>query len=297
MSPIALFAIPTAIWGSTWLAITFQLGVVPPQASVVYRFAIAAVVLAALCAACGRSLGFPPRTHFWLAAQGVTFFGLNYVAVYVAEHYVTSGLVAVVFSTIVFMTPVGARLAFGTPITMRMGIGAALGVAGVALLFLPELRSDERAGHSALGIAYAFAATAIAAVGNLVSIRLHRDNVPVFTGTAWGMAYGAATAAVTAAIAGTAWTFDARWPYVTSLIYLALFGSIVAFGAYFLLLRRVGAGPASFLGVSTPVVAMLLSTLFEGYSWTWMAAVGVALAVAGIALALGGKRDRQAPGS
>jgi drug/metabolite transporter (DMT)-like permease len=297
VGPVALFAITTAIWGSTWLGIKFQLGVVPPQASVVYRFAIAAAVLALACVARGRSLAFAPRTHVWLAAQGMTFFGLNYVAVYVAESYVTSGLVAVAFSTISFMTPIGARLAFGTPIAARTSIGAALGVAGVALLFLPELRTDKTGGDPALGIAYAFAATAIATVGNLVSIRLQRDRVPLFTGTAWGMAYGAATAAVAATIAGTAWTFDLRWPYVASLVYLALFGSIVAFVAYFLLLRQVGAAPASFLGVSTPVVAMLLSTLFEGYQWTWVAAIGVALAVGGIVLALGGKRDRQTAGS
>ena len=290
LSPITLFGIATAIWGSTWLAITFQLGVVPPPASVAYRFALAAAILAAGCAVKGRSLAFPLRAHAWLAAQGATFFGLNYVAVYVAERYVASGLVAVVFSTIVFMTPIGTRLAFGTPITARMGLGATLGVAGVAMLFLPELRSAETGSDPALGIAYALGATAIAAVGNLISMRLQRDNVPLFTGTAWGMAYGAASAAIAATLAGTEWTFDPSWSYVLSLAYLAVFGSVVAFGAYLSLLKRVGAGPASFVGVSTPLVAMLLSTAFEGYRWTWTAAIGVALAVAGIVLALGGRR-------
>ena len=109
MSPAILFAIPTAIWGSTWLAIKFQLGVVPPRGSVAYRFALAAVILAAWCFARGRSLAFPARTHAWIAAQGATFFGLNYIGMYVAERFVTSGLVAVVFSTIVFMTPIGTR--------------------------------------------------------------------------------------------------------------------------------------------------------------------------------------------
>jgi drug/metabolite transporter (DMT)-like permease len=291
-SPAILFGIATAIWGSTWLAIKFQLGVVPPEASVAYRFALAAVILAAGCYARGRSLAFPARTHAWIAAQGATFFGLNYVGVYVAERYVTSGLVAVVFSTIVFMTPIGTRIAFGTPIAPRLAIGATLGVAGVALLFLPELRAAGEGGDAALGIAYAFGATLIAAIGNLITMRLQRDNVPVFTGTAWGMAYGALTAALVATLWGTEWTFDARPPYVISLAYLALFGSIAAFGAYFLLLKRVGAGPASFVGVSTPVLAMLLSTLFEGYRWTWVAAVGVVLAIAGNLLAL-----RARPGS
>ncbi len=286
LNPLTLFAIPTAIWGSTWLAIKFQLGVVPPQASVAYRFALAAMILAARCLVRGRSLAFPARTHVWMAAQGATFFGLNYVLIYVAERYVASGLVAVVFSTIVFMTPIGTRIVFGTPITPRLAIGATLGVAGVALLFLPELRAAGEGGDTALGMACALGATLIAAIGNLVSMRLQRDGVPVSTGTAWGMAYGALTAALVAAIGGTAWTFDASVPYVASLAYLAIFGSIAAFGAYFLLLRSVGAGPASFVGVSTPVVAMLLSTLFEGYRWTWVAVVGVVLAIVGNLLAL-----------
>lgn len=286
-NPAALFAVATAIWGSTWLAITFQLGIVPPEVSVAYRFALAALVLAAACAARGRSLAFPLRTHAWLAAQGVTFFGLNYVGVYVAERYVASGLVAVVFSTIVFMTPIGTWLAFRTPITMRIGVGATLGVLGVALLFLPEVQGAARSGDAIRGIGYALGATAIAAVGNLVSMRLQRDNVPVFAGTAWGMGYGAATAALVATLGGAVWSFDLRWPYVVSLVYLAVFGSVIAFGAYLSLLKRVGAGSSSFVAVSTPVVAMLLSTAFEGYRWTWTAALGAVLAASGIVLALG----------
>ena len=286
MSPALLFAIATAIWGSTWLAIKFQLGVVAPQASVAYRFALAAVLLAAWCAARGQPLAMSGRAHRWLALQGATFFGLNYVAVYVAERYVASGLVAVIFSTIVFMTPIGTRLAFGTPISGRLALGGALGVLGVALLFLPELRAAGQGGDAALGVAYAFGATIIAAIGNLVSMRLQRDGVPLFPGTAWGMAYGAVTAAIAATIGGVTWSFDARLPYVLSLAYLAILGSVVAFGAYFLLLRKVGPGPASFVGVSTPVLAMVLSTLFEDYRWTGVAVAGVLLAVAGNVIAL-----------
>jgi drug/metabolite transporter (DMT)-like permease len=225
-----------------------------------------------------------------MAAQGATFFGLNYVGVYVAERHVASGLVAVVFTTIVFMTPLGTRIAFGTPIAPRVVIGGGLGVVGVAMLFLPELRGASGDTRTLTGIGYAFGATVIAAVGNLVTLRLQREQVPVFTGTAWGMAYGALTAAVCAALAGAEWTFDARLPYVASLVYLVVLGSIVAFGAYFLLLRQVGPALASFVGVSTPVVAMLLSTLFEGYQWTGTAAIGVVLAISGNVIALRGRR-------
>src|SRR5438093_10342563 len=143
-SPAALFAISTLIWGSTWLAIKFQLGVVAPEVSVALRFALAALLLAAWCAMSGRSLRFGLRAHAFIALQGALLFGLNYIAVYWAERYAASGLVAVLFSTIVFMNPIGARLLFGTALALRMLIAAVLGVSGVALLFVPELAEARR---------------------------------------------------------------------------------------------------------------------------------------------------------
>lgn len=286
MSNPALFLTATLIWGSTWLGITFQLGVVPPEVSVAYRFALAAALLAAWCAWRGVPLRFSRRDHAFLAGTGATLFGFNYVTVYWAERFVPSGLVAVVFSTIVFMSPVGMRLAFGTPMSARTLVAATLGVAGVALLFLPELDAARHGGSAALGIAFALVSTAIATAGNLFAVRNHQAGLPTFPATAWGMAYGALAAALSAAVTGAAWTFDPRPAYVISLLYLAVFGSIAAFGAYLTLLKRVGAGPSSFVGVATPVVAMLLSTLFEGYRWTWVAVLGVALAIAGNVLAL-----------
>ena len=286
MSNPALFLTSALIWGSTWLAITYQLGMVAPEGSVAYRFALASVCIALWCAITGASLRFSRRNHAFLAAFGATLFGLNYVAVYWAERYVASGLVAVVFSTIVFMNPIGTRFAFGTPLTARTLLAAALGVAGVALLFVPEIDAARHGGSAALGIAFAFGGTVIATAGNLIAVRNHNEDLPTFPTTAWGMAYGALTAALVATVTGVPWAFDPRVGYVASLIYLALFGSVAAFGAYLTLLKRIGAGPASFVGVATPVIALLLSTLFEGYRWTWVAVVGVVLAVIGNWLAL-----------
>jgi drug/metabolite transporter (DMT)-like permease len=282
----ALFLTSALIWGSTWLAITYQLGVVPPEISVAYRFALASACLVLWCVISGAPLRFSWRDHAFLAAFGATLFGLNYIAVYWAEQYVASGLVAIVFSTIVFMNPIGARFAFGVPLTVRTLVAAALGVAGIALLFLPELDAARHGGSAALGIVFAFAGTVIATVGNLIAVRNHNAGLPTFPATAWGMAYGTLTAVLAAAATGVPWTFDARLPYVASLLYLALFGSVVAFGAYLTLLKRIGAGPAAFVNVIVPIVALLLSTLFEGYRWTWVAGLGVMLAVIGNWLAL-----------
>src|SRR4029453_4121404 len=154
MGPVPLFLLCTVIWVSTGLAITFQLGAGAPEASVAYRFALAATLIAGGCLATGRSLRFPSRRHALFAAQGALFFGFNYIAIYRAELYVASGLVAVLFSTMAFMSLFGTRYAFGTPITARALAGATLGVSGVALLFLPELMEAGAGGDAALGIAY-----------------------------------------------------------------------------------------------------------------------------------------------
>jgi len=285
-SPYTLFAVCTAIWGSTWLAITFQLGTVAPEVSVVYRFGLAATLLAAGCLATGRSLAFDARMHARLALWGAMYFGLNYVAVYYAERYVASGLVAVVFSAIVFTSAIGMRVVFRTPLTARMVVAATLGCAGIALLFLPELAKMRTEGPAALGIAFALASLLLATGGNLIAVRNQRDGLPLLPSTAWGMAWGTGFAALVAVATGATWTFDARPAYILSLAYLSVFGSIVAFTAYLTLLKQVGAGPASYVGVSTPVVAMLLSTVVEGYRWNGYAILGVMLAVAGNVLAL-----------
>ncbi len=292
-SPAALFAISTLIWSSTWLAIKFQLSSVAPEVSVAFRFALAAALLGAWCAATRRSLNFGARAHAFIALQGVLLFGLNYVGVYQAERYATSGLVAMLFSTIVFMNPIGARLVFGHALTLRTLVAAALGVIGVALLFIPELTQARRGGSTALGIVLGLGATAIASGGNLAAMRNQRAGIAVLPGAAWGMGYGALTAAIVGVLQGVAWTIELRAPYILSLLYLAIFGSVIACGAYLTLLKQVGPASASYVGVATPVVAMALSTLFEGYRWTPLAAFGVVLVIAGNWLALKPARRRR----
>ena len=285
-APASLFVIASAIWGSTWLAITFQLGDIAPEVSLTYRFALAAALIALGCRVVGRSLRFSLRVHGLLAAQGALMFGFNYIAVYRAELYVASGLVAVLFSTMVFMSLVGARLAFGTRITRRALVGASLGVGGVVLLFLPEILAAQNGGNAATGITLGLGAALIATGGNLVTMQMQRRELPIFETTAWGMAYGATLSAIMATLTGATWAFDAHAPYVLSLAYLAVFGSVVAFGAYLSLLKQVGAGPSSYTSVATPVVAMLLSTLFEGYRWSALALLGVVLAAVGNVLVI-----------
>jgi len=271
IAPTSLFALASLIWGSTWLAITFQLGVVAPEASVVYRFALAAGMLALWCLATGKSLSFPWRQHAWFAAQGTLLFGLNYLGVYLAEQYVASGLVAVLFSLIVFLNLAGVRVFFRTSISLRTAIGAELG---------------KSHGDTLLGIGFGLGATVFACGGNLLAVRNQRHGVPLFPNVAWSMGYGALVIAIVAVIEGTSWGFDPRPAYVLSLLYLAAFGSVIAFGAYLTLLGKIGAARAGYVGVAVPVVALLLSTAFEHYEWTLAALAGVALCAAGNVLVL-----------
>ena len=284
MGPISLFSIATLIWGSTWLAITFQLGSVAAEASVVYRFALAALMLAAWCLATGRSLRFPAAQHAWLASQGALLFGLNYLCVYWAEQHIASGLVAVLFSLIVFLNLVGVRVFFATPVNRRTALGAALGVGGVTLLFWRELAGMQT--DALRGILFGLAATVFASGGNLLAVRNQRRGIPLLPGVAWGMTYGALTIAIVAALNDIVWTFDPRPGYVLSLLYLAAFGSVIAFAAYLTLLGKIGAARAGYVGVAVPVVALLLSTVFEHYEWTLPALAGAALCIAGNVLVL-----------
>ena len=282
-----IYAVVVLIWGTTWFVIKFQLGVVLPEVSLVYRFAIAAACVFAYARATGSPLSLSWRDHRFVALQGLTLFCLNYWMTYLSTQYLTSGLVAVLFTSIIFFNIVNGRMIFGTPVEGRVLAAAGAGVLGVALLFLPELQAALHEPRIAHGALLALAATYVASLGNMAASRNTQAGLPVVTVNAYGMAYGAAGLAVIALLRGTPVDFDPRWPYVLSLLYLSLAGTSLAFGLYLALIKRIGASRAAYSSVLFPVVALLVSTLFEGYRWSLPAVVGLAVLVAGNALALG----------
>ena len=279
-----LFLVPSFIWGTTWLVIKFQLGVVAPEASVAYRFGLAAALLFGWCALRRIPVRFDLATHVALAATGILQFGLNYVLVYLAEGRLTSGLVAVVFSLMVAWNIAGDRLLFGTPVTGAVVAGAALGIAGVALVFWPELAGAASAPGDTAGLLLAVVGSLVSSAANLASQRLYSRGVGVVPGMAWGMAYGSLAVALSCAARGIPFGFDGSAPYLLSLSYLAVLGSVFAFFSYLSLIRRVGAGRAGYTAAVIPVLAMLTSTVFEGYRWTALALAGMALVAAGTVL-------------
>lgn len=290
MPIFAIYGIVVLIWGTTWYAIKFQLGVVPPEISLVYRFGIAAICLFMFSRMVGSPMRLSRRDHGYVALQGVTLFCLNYWLTYLGTQYLTSGLVAVLFTSIIFMNLVNARMIFGMPVEARVLFAAAAGMLGVALLFLPELRFAMGNDDILKGALLALGATYIASLGNMAAMRNTGSGLPVVTVNTYGMVYGTLGLALIAVVRGAPLVFDASWPYVVSLLYLSLAGTSLAFGLYLALIKRIGPARAAYTSVLFPVVALLVSTAFEGYRWSLPAFIGLAVLIAGNALALGGRR-------
>lgn len=294
MNNLGLYLVSVLIWGSTWLAITFQLGEVPPEVSVVYRFALASVILFGWCALRRLRLTYSWQEHGWMALQGLLLFGINYVCIYLAEAEINSGLVALIFSLLVFMNIAGSRVFFSTPLRPAVLIGAVMGVGGVGLVLLPEVGNGAGRGNAVVGVVFAVVSTLSASLGNMVSARNQRRGLPVIQVNTYGMLYGALFVTLYALIAGRPFVWDDSFKYLASLGYLAFFGSVLAFGAYLTLVGRIGADRAGYTGASIPIVAVLLSTVFEGLQWHVWTVVGIALCLAGNVLVL---RRKAAPAS
>lgn len=286
MSATQLYLASVLIWGSTWLAIRFQLGVVSPVVSVAWRFALAALILLSFALIRKLPLTFSRRQHAWIALQGVLLFGANYVGVYIAEQYLASGLVAIAFSLLVFLNLIGARVFFGARLKPRVLLAALLGVSGVALMFWPELNSFSSSQHGVRGLLIALGSTVFASLGNMAALRNQRSGIPTLQLNGWAMLYGAGFVALLAMISGERFSFDWRLPYLASLLYLALFGSVLAFGAYLTLMKRIGPERAAYTAVAIPIVALLLSSLFEQLAWHAPMAIGLVLCIAGNLLVL-----------
>ncbi len=272
---------------------------VHPILSVAYRYVIAAVLLIGFCLARRKTLRFSPRDHLGIAAQGAFLFSLNYVLFYLAAGHLTSGLLALTFSTIVLMNMLNGAWLFRFPVSGQVLAGAGLGLSGITLVFWPEVTAFEASGETLSAIGLAIFATYLASLGNMGSVYTQRRRLPVVQTNALGMAYGAvitlAVAAGAAAAGQLEFAFDASFPYVASLLYLAVFGSVLAFGAYLTLLGRIGADRAAYATVLFPLVALAISTVFEGYRWSAPAMAGTVLILVGNGLVLKARRTAKKP--
>lgn len=283
---LAAIGICTLAWGTTWYAITHQLGVVDPVVSVAYRFALAAALLFGWCALRRETVVLTGRQHLAAFGVGLFTFAVDYPLVYWAEERVTSAVVAVVFAALAFVNLVTFRIAFGQRASALAWAAAALGVVGVALLSWEEILTAHLSERALVGIGLTLAGVLAAAVGNVFARRGELAGAGVAGSTGWAMAYGAMLLSLFALATGRHWTFEFTLPYVVSLFHLAVVGSVIAFIVYYGLARRRGYATASYVSALTPPLAMLVSALLEGKSWGGFALAGVALVLAGQALLL-----------
>jgi drug/metabolite transporter (DMT)-like permease len=271
---LLLYTTVVLIWGSTWAAIPFQLGTVAEEVSVSYRFGLAAITLYAYGVLSRRPLRLPASAFPLVFLQGALLFCINYFFVYYGTAHLTSGIVAVLFSAILILNALFERLFFGRTIDARFWLAAGIGITGIALIFSSEI-SD------------------FSINGNMAAVANTRQGLPVVAVNAHAMAFASALALLIALTLGKPIDFLPQPGYVLSLLYLAVFGSAVAFGCYLALLRLIGAARASYSSVLFPAVALLISTLFEDYRWTMPAAIGMLLTLAGNWLILSQRKNNE----
>lgn len=292
-SVVVPFMIFTLIWGSTWIVIRGQIGTVPPQWSVTYRFAIAAVAMFAVAKIRGERCAVP--RHYWrgLAVLGLTQFCINFNAVYLAERFITSGVVATMFALLLIPASLLAWVMLGQRPARRFLVGSAVAVTGIFLLFAHEL-GQSKAGFNAVlaGAGLTLVGMLGAAFANVYQARDHLRELPMGAMLAWSMAAGAAMdAGVAVTLAGPP-KVDWSATYLAGLFYLALAASSLAFLLYYPVVRKIGPAKAAYSSMMVPIIAMALSTAFEGYDWTLTSIAGAALALGGMAIAVSRNRSR-----
>lgn len=288
-----LFLVPVLIWATTFYAITLQLGsVTTPTYAVALRFAVAGALLFAWLLIRGESLALSAKTHAWTAFSGVCAYGISYVLTYIAEQSIPSGLVAIAFTLMVFLTPALARLAYGTAITQRTWIGGTLGVLGVVLCFLPDLLQVDISATFLWGMGAMVVAAFASAVGAVCSIQLNQLAVPVTSYTAWAMLYGAGATFAYGLVTGQAFHLDQRPLFWTAFAYLSLAGTLVTFLCYLNLLKQEGSARTMYISVLAPIGAVIVSILFEDLrpqALTWL---GILVALLGAWTTLRNSKSR-----
>jgi len=284
-----LYAATVLIWGTTWLGIKLQLGSVDPMVSVLYRFIAAALILMVYCRLAGLRMRFHPKDHIFMALQGLVLFSVNYWIIYMASVHLTSGLVAVIFSSIVFMNMINGALLMGSPIRLSVVLGGVIGIAGIVTVFWPEISSFSLSDKTALGVLLTVISTFMASLGNIISARHQKYELPVIQTNAYGMAYGAVIMGIVVIASGKPFNFETTFAYMGSLFYLAVFGTVIGFGCYLKLIGKIGADRAAYATMLFPIVALAISTFYEGYQWSAHNIIGMVLVLIGNGLVINKK--------
>ncbi|WP_306141093.1 DMT family transporter [Roseibium sp. MMSF_3412] len=276
-----LYAVTVVAWGVSWIAMKSQVATVAPEVSVFWRFVLAAALMMAWAKFRGHALSFGIREHIRFAGLGALLFSTNFTLFYYGAMQIPSGLLAVIFSTASIFNLFLGLLLFGQrPNLLALGAGI-LGFAGIALMFLPKFAGAEFNTHAAVGLGMCIAGTLSFCFGNMLSADTQQRGIGVVPAAAWGMVYGAVLLGVFSALRGQSFAVEWSYSYFGGLVYLAIVASVIAFASYLTLLGRIGSARAGYATVMFPVVALTLSTIFEGYQWTPIAAFGLVCVLGG----------------
>ena len=279
-----LYIIVLLAWGSSWFGISFQLDYdVAPQVSIVWRFLLASLMLFIWCFARGLKLSFPWREHINWLLLGFFLFCINYICAYFGTIYLVSGLVCLIFSTLTLFTVLNGFVFFKKPVRLPILFGAIVGIAGLSIIFSNEISSTEWSLDSGIvkGFLWMLLATFFASIGMLLSGQMQARKIPLIQSNAFSMLYGSLILVTYISFSDLSFSFDTSYNYVVSLIYLSLVASVIGFGVYLKLVGNIGADKASYVNIFTPTIALLLSTLFEDYVWSWTGLIGVILIIFG----------------
>jgi len=279
----ALYFVVLLAWGSSWFAISFQLGDVAPQVSIAWRFLLASFILFIWCYARGLKLSFSWRAHSSWLLLGFFLFCVNYICAYFGTFYLASGLVCLIFSTLTLFTVFNGFIFFKKPIRLPILFGAIVGILGLSIIFSNEISNTDWSLESGIvkGFLWMLLATFFASIGMLLSGQMQARKMPLVQSNAFSMLYGSLIIVTYVGFSDISFSFSTSYSYVISLIYLAIVASVIGFGVYLKLVGNIGADKASYVNIFTPTIALFLSTLFENYQWSWTGLVGVALIIIG----------------
>ena len=289
MNNYILFIITLFCWSPTWYVIKFQLGYVDPLVSVFYRFLIAAIIIFVYLIYKKKNLRFSLNQHAWLLLFGICLYSLNYVFFYLSNTYLISAFPAVVFSTVVIMNILGEHFYFKKKPSLKTLLGATIGMIGIIIIFSDEIFNFSLANGTHVGLFLALLGTFSASTGNMVHQRNLNNNFSLIPTLAYAMLYGSLVTLLITQIKGAELLFEYSFSYIASLAYLSIVGSIFAFIFYLRLLEKVGAGRAGYVGVVMPVLALLISTVFENLEWQQDLIIGLPILIIGAVLVINQK--------
>ena len=283
---IFLFISTLIVWGPTWYVIKFQLGIVDPMTSVFYRFFLSSIIILVFCVLKKINLRFSLKEHFFIAALGVSLFNINYVLFYLSTVHLISGFVALCFSSILFLNVINNIIFKGKFPKIMTLVGGFIGTLGLLFIFYDEIINFELSKSTSVGILLGVLATYFASIGNLISEYTSKIKLNVVAVTGYGMLYGSITLLIYLLMTGTELNFDFSYRYIISLLYLSIFGSVFGFILYLSVIKNIGANDAAYIAIIMPLIALIISTIFEGMTWNLNLYIGSSLVIFGNILIL-----------